>query len=213
MHRVRSLIAAALALSLAGSAAAKDLSARLDAALRNRALRDARIGVLVVAQQDGRVLYERGPDRALTPASNLKILTAIAALSAFGPAHRFVTEVFADAPPDAEARAHPSISRRPRSPALAPPFNREPGIALWKPRGGAHRRGGGHRGVATRRERRFTPRLRSGRFIEPDAGPQEGGRVGLGPEELRETVRGDSPQDEDAVSRCDRSIGAYRGAG
>ena len=86
MHRVRSLIAAALALSLAGSAAAKDLSSRLDAALRNRALKDARIGVLVVAQQGGRVLYESLPDRALIPASNLKILTAIAALSAFGPA-------------------------------------------------------------------------------------------------------------------------------
>ncbi|MCH8890919.1 MAG: D-alanyl-D-alanine carboxypeptidase [Myxococcales bacterium] len=101
MRRVWSGIAAALALSLAGSAAAKDLSARLDAALRNRALKDARIGVLVVAQQDGRVLYERGPDRALTPASNQKILTAIAVLSAFGPAHRFVTEIYADAPPDA----------------------------------------------------------------------------------------------------------------
>jgi D-alanyl-D-alanine carboxypeptidase/D-alanyl-D-alanine-endopeptidase (penicillin-binding protein 4) len=102
MRRVWSGIAAALALSLAGSAAAEDLSARLDAALRSRALRDARIGVLVVAQRDGRVLYERGPDRALTPASNLKILTAIAALSAFGPTHRFVTEVFADAPVDAD---------------------------------------------------------------------------------------------------------------
>jgi D-alanyl-D-alanine carboxypeptidase/D-alanyl-D-alanine-endopeptidase (penicillin-binding protein 4) len=101
MRRVWSGIAAALALSLAGSAAAKDLSARLDAALHNRALRDARIGVLVVAQQDGRVLYERKPDRALIPASNLKILTAIAVLSAFGPAHRFVTEIYADAPPDA----------------------------------------------------------------------------------------------------------------
>jgi D-alanyl-D-alanine carboxypeptidase/D-alanyl-D-alanine-endopeptidase (penicillin-binding protein 4) len=102
MRRTWSGIAAVLALSLAGSAAAQELSARLDAALRNRALRDANIGVLVVAQQDGRVLYERGPDRALTPASNLKILTAIAAFSAFGPAHRFVTEVYADAPPDAE---------------------------------------------------------------------------------------------------------------
>jgi D-alanyl-D-alanine carboxypeptidase/D-alanyl-D-alanine-endopeptidase (penicillin-binding protein 4) len=102
MHRVRSLIAAALALSLAGAAAATDLSTRLDAALRNRALKEARIGVLVVAQNDGRVLYERLPDRALTPASNQKILTAIAALSAFGPAHRFVTEIYADAPPDAE---------------------------------------------------------------------------------------------------------------
>jgi len=105
MRRFRSSIAAALALTLAGSAAATELSARLDAALQSPALRDARIGVLVVAQEDGRVLYERRPDRALIPASNLKILTAIAALSAFGPAHRFVTEIYADAPPAAVARA------------------------------------------------------------------------------------------------------------
>jgi len=102
MRRALSWISAALALVLAGPAAAADLPARLDAALRNRALKDARIGVLVVAQDDGRVLYERLPDRALVPASNLKILTAVAALSAFGPAHRFVTEVYADARPDAD---------------------------------------------------------------------------------------------------------------
>jgi len=102
MRRRWSGIAAALALSLAGSAAATELSARLDAALRKPALRDARIGVLVVAQDDGRVIYERLPDRALTPASNQKILTAIAVLSAFGPAHRFVTEVSAEALPDAD---------------------------------------------------------------------------------------------------------------
>jgi len=118
MRRFRSTIAAALALLLAGSAAAKDLSARLDAALQNRALKDARIGVLVVAQKDGRVLYERGPDRALIPASNLKILTAIAALSAFGPAHRFVTEIYADAPPDAEGGVDVLAVRGGGDPAL-----------------------------------------------------------------------------------------------
>jgi D-alanyl-D-alanine carboxypeptidase/D-alanyl-D-alanine-endopeptidase (penicillin-binding protein 4) len=118
MHRVRSLIAAVLALSLAGSAAAKDLSARLDAALGNRALKDARIGVLVVAQQGGRVLYERAPDLGLIPASNLKILTAIAALSAFGPAHRFVTEIYADAPPDAEGGVGVLAIRGSGDPAL-----------------------------------------------------------------------------------------------
>jgi D-alanyl-D-alanine carboxypeptidase/D-alanyl-D-alanine-endopeptidase (penicillin-binding protein 4) len=112
------LIATSLALSLAGSAAAGDLSGRLDAALHNRALRDARIGVLVVAQQDGRVLYERGSDRALTPASNLKILTAIAALSAFGPAHRFVTEIFADALPDSEGSIDVLAIRGNGDPAL-----------------------------------------------------------------------------------------------
>jgi D-alanyl-D-alanine carboxypeptidase/D-alanyl-D-alanine-endopeptidase (penicillin-binding protein 4) len=118
MRRTWSGIAAALALVLAGSAAAKDLSARLDAALRSRALRDARIGVLVVAQQDGRVLYERGSDRALVPASNLKILTAIAALSAFGPAHRFVTEIFAGAPLGAEGSVDVLAIRGSGDPAL-----------------------------------------------------------------------------------------------
>jgi D-alanyl-D-alanine carboxypeptidase/D-alanyl-D-alanine-endopeptidase (penicillin-binding protein 4) len=118
MRRIWSGIAAALALSLAGSAAAKDLSARLDAALRQPALREARIGVLVSEQRSGRVLYERGPDRALIPASNLKILTAIAALSAFGPAHRFVTEVFADALPDAEGSVDVLAIRGGGDPAL-----------------------------------------------------------------------------------------------
>jgi len=102
MRRPWSGIAAVLALLLVAPAAANDLASRLDLALRDRALRDARIGVLVVARDDGRVLYEHRSDRALTPASNQKILTAIAALSAFGPAHRFSTQIYADAPPDAE---------------------------------------------------------------------------------------------------------------
>jgi len=101
MRQVWSVLAAALALSLAGASHAEPLSEGLDAALRQPALRGASIGALVVAQRDGRVLYAHAPDRSLTPASNLKILTAIAALSAFGPAHRFVTEIFADALPDA----------------------------------------------------------------------------------------------------------------
>ncbi len=118
MRRFWSAVAAALALSLAGSAAASELSKRLDAALRSRALRDASIGVLVVAQDDGRVLYERLPDRALTPASNMKILTAIAALSAFGPAHQFVTQVYADAAPDANGAVEQLAIRGGGDPSL-----------------------------------------------------------------------------------------------
>ncbi|MBW2715270.1 MAG: D-alanyl-D-alanine carboxypeptidase, partial [Deltaproteobacteria bacterium] len=118
MRLVWSGITAALALTLAGPVAAQDLSTRLDTALRSRALRDARIGVLVVSQADGRVLYERGPDRALTPASNQKILTAIAVLSVFGPTHRFVTEVFAEAVPDTEGNIDTLAIRGGGDPAL-----------------------------------------------------------------------------------------------
>jgi D-alanyl-D-alanine carboxypeptidase/D-alanyl-D-alanine-endopeptidase (penicillin-binding protein 4) len=77
------------------------LEARLDAALDARALRGARVAALVVAASDGRELYARSAGRALVPASNQKILTALAALSAFGPAYRFRTALLADRPLDA----------------------------------------------------------------------------------------------------------------
>jgi len=118
MRLVWSGITAALALTLAGSAVAQDLSTRLDAALRSRALRGAQIGVLVVSQANGHVLYESAPNRALTPASNQKILTAIAALSAFGPTHRFVTELFAEAVPDGEGNIDTLAIRGGGDPAL-----------------------------------------------------------------------------------------------
>ncbi len=78
------------------------LGGRLDASLRHPGLRGARVAALVVSREDGRVLYARDPDRTLVPASNMKVLTAIAALSGFGPTHRFPTEILSDAVPDAE---------------------------------------------------------------------------------------------------------------
>jgi D-alanyl-D-alanine carboxypeptidase/D-alanyl-D-alanine-endopeptidase (penicillin-binding protein 4) len=78
----------------------------LERALSVRALRGARVAAIVVRENDGEVLFARDPDRALVPASNLKILTAIAALDAFGPSHRFVTRFASEAPPDAAGRLH-----------------------------------------------------------------------------------------------------------
>lgn len=76
----------------------------LDAALDVRALRGARVAALVVRARDGATLYARQPDERLAPASNQKIFTAIAALVAYGPAHRFTTAVASEAPPDANGR-------------------------------------------------------------------------------------------------------------
>jgi D-alanyl-D-alanine carboxypeptidase/D-alanyl-D-alanine-endopeptidase (penicillin-binding protein 4) len=83
------------------SAARADLAERLDQALDVRALRRARISAYVVRAVDGKVLFERSPDRALTPASNMKILTGMAALQTFGPTHRFETRILSDSLPDA----------------------------------------------------------------------------------------------------------------
>jgi D-alanyl-D-alanine carboxypeptidase/D-alanyl-D-alanine-endopeptidase (penicillin-binding protein 4) len=82
-------------------ARAAELPARLDAALAAPALRGARIAALVV-DAEGATVYERTPDRALIPASNMKILTALAALHVFGPTHRFATDLFSEGPPGAD---------------------------------------------------------------------------------------------------------------
>ncbi len=76
-------------------------AAPLDAALRHRGLEGARVGALVVDLATGRELFSRAADRPMIAASNVKILTALAALDTFGPTHRFVTEVRADRLPDA----------------------------------------------------------------------------------------------------------------
>jgi len=78
------------------------LQATLDRALRAKSLRDTRVSALVVRMRDGAVLFERSPDRALIPASNMKILTAMAALDLFGPSHQFETVVRAERAPDAQ---------------------------------------------------------------------------------------------------------------
>jgi D-alanyl-D-alanine carboxypeptidase/D-alanyl-D-alanine-endopeptidase (penicillin-binding protein 4) len=113
----RWLLAAAAVLLLDGAAAARPPSP-LRSALAHRALRGARVGVLVARVDDGRALFERGAERALTPASNLKVLTSIAALATFGPTHRFVTRVFSDAPPDRRGRVATLFVRGGGDPSL-----------------------------------------------------------------------------------------------
>jgi D-alanyl-D-alanine carboxypeptidase/D-alanyl-D-alanine-endopeptidase (penicillin-binding protein 4) len=93
----RFLLATLLMVSLRTSAVAgDDLAARLTTALAHPGLRGAKVGALVVCADDGRVLFDHGADQLLVPASNLKILTALAALATFGPTHRFTTRIYAD---------------------------------------------------------------------------------------------------------------------
>lgn len=78
------------------------LRGRLDAALSAKSLRGARIAAFVVDATDGREIYARNADQGLVPASNMKVLTALAALRAWGPSHQFTTEVLADREPGGE---------------------------------------------------------------------------------------------------------------
>jgi len=58
-----------------------------------------RVG-LAVGDAAGNELATSGADRPLLPASTMKLVTAAAALRVWGPHHRFVTRVYATAPPD-----------------------------------------------------------------------------------------------------------------
>jgi D-alanyl-D-alanine carboxypeptidase/D-alanyl-D-alanine-endopeptidase (penicillin-binding protein 4) len=115
-------LAAGILLALSAQAlatpAGSPLEARLDSALSAKPLAKARVAALVVAAEDGEVLYARDPDGLRIPASNAKILTALAALDTFGPTHRFVTTVSADRLPDAAGAVGEVAVRGGGDPAL-----------------------------------------------------------------------------------------------
>lgn len=80
------------------------LSQRLDAILARKPLAGAGVGIHVVRARDGKPIYSRGADQLLVPASNQKILTALAALQRFGPSHRFSTRIWSPRGPDGDGR-------------------------------------------------------------------------------------------------------------
>jgi len=113
-------IAIALGVGLwlvAGMAQADDLTDRLTRALKQPGTQGARVGALVVAA-DGTTLFAQNPTQPLIPASNQKILTALAALATFGPAHQFSTMVLADAPLAADGSVTSLAVRGGGDPAL-----------------------------------------------------------------------------------------------
>lgn len=70
----------------------------IESALSQPHLRGARVAVVVESRGTRRVLFERDSDVSMIPASNMKLVTAAAALSLLGPDHRFETVVSTDAP-------------------------------------------------------------------------------------------------------------------
>ncbi len=97
---VVTLILASLATD--ASSQGTTLEARLDSLVARAPLAKASVGILVVRASDGSTVYSRGADRLMIPASNQKILTALASLDRFGPSHRFSTRIWASSKPDAD---------------------------------------------------------------------------------------------------------------
>ena len=67
------------------------LRSDLESILGSFQSRGATWGVLVTSMDQGDTLFAVGPDSALAPASNLKLLTTAAALRELGPEFRFQT--------------------------------------------------------------------------------------------------------------------------
>jgi len=85
---------------LAGLAFAADTGSRLPppvaAALANAGIPDSSVGIFVQDVQTAQAVVAVGEDRALNPASTIKLLTTFAALDQLGPAYQWATEIYAD---------------------------------------------------------------------------------------------------------------------
>ena len=99
----RALLLAGICAACAGAPAARagepsawEVSVRR--ALAARGFEGASVSALVVERANDRELVALNPDATLMPASTQKVLTAVAALSVFGPSYRFVTNVRASRP-------------------------------------------------------------------------------------------------------------------
>lgn len=74
------------------------LRARLDTALASPSLGGGVRSYCIVVRQGARTIMSRHPDERLIPASNLKVLTALAALTRLGPEEKLATEVRIERP-------------------------------------------------------------------------------------------------------------------
>lgn len=95
----------------------RSLDAELRQILREADLDQAIVGAVFIDVETGDVIFERGADTLLNPASNAKIVTAAAALSILGPEYRFETGLYGnvqgsavDGPLFLRGRGDPSLT-------------------------------------------------------------------------------------------------------
>lgn len=77
-----------------------NLSQKIDQAIDESEVSQARWGVIVISMTDGQVRYARNSDKPFTPASNMKIYTTAVALDLLGADYRWRTSVYVDRQPD-----------------------------------------------------------------------------------------------------------------
>ncbi|MBX3024532.1 D-alanyl-D-alanine carboxypeptidase/D-alanyl-D-alanine-endopeptidase [bacterium] len=118
MRRLSAAAAVAAVVLAATAARATEIDQRLATVLRQPGCRGAKVAALVVDAASGAELFAHDAETPLAPASNMKVLTAVAALAAFGPAHQFTTTVASDRPLDADGSVGVLALRGGGDPAL-----------------------------------------------------------------------------------------------
>jgi serine-type D-Ala-D-Ala carboxypeptidase/endopeptidase (penicillin-binding protein 4) len=79
--------------SAASPGRSPELDAALKALVRDRTLKDAQIGVVLMDAESGAILAQSGEHTVLNPASNAKLYTAAAALGLLHGSHRYQTTI------------------------------------------------------------------------------------------------------------------------
>lgn len=92
-------VAAAAGAGLRPAVAAAGVAAKTQAILQKNGFGGGLTGVVIWDFSAGRLVYELNKDVMLAPASNMKLVTTLSALTTWGPDHRFKTELYG---PDAE---------------------------------------------------------------------------------------------------------------
>jgi len=98
-------VAAGAALAAPTSATDREALKKTLLELAQRApFRDARLGLQLVSLDDGSVVFAKDADALMNPASNVKLVTAAAALARLGPEYRFDTEFLVEPGPTDRSR-------------------------------------------------------------------------------------------------------------
>jgi len=74
----------------------KELKESIDKVLQNKILEKVSVGIQVVFQDSGEVVYQSGATQLLNPASNTKLITSAVALSQLKPEYTFKTAIYTD---------------------------------------------------------------------------------------------------------------------
>jgi serine-type D-Ala-D-Ala carboxypeptidase/endopeptidase (penicillin-binding protein 4) len=99
-----------------------ELTVAVDQILADPAFQHAHWGVMVHALDSDELLYARNAEQLFVPASNMKLVTAAAALETLGPDFRYRTTISAGGPIRGDAIEGPLVVTGTGDPALSPRF-------------------------------------------------------------------------------------------